>query len=383
MRCDAVQSLCIAVILASLSIVSSHDALFGKVREPAHHQHRSQCVEDRAVNKHSFYGKKHKVVDASFLQAKSSTSQQLETHSVALVESTESEIVPVFSNTDVLAGDPRRTSSLPMIWMVWISQHPMSPLDQAAVASCRRANAVDFNVRLVTDWDLEDSGNRLGFLLHKSFHLLDAPEQADYLRAELLYHHGGFYLDTDVFCLRSLKNAYDASAMYEAAGVQNVAALGPFRAAGKPITQWHVALHSKMDSLTPHLEDCANKWPDGRGGIAYPARVHEGLNVCGTIWADVIDFMEPSFADWLQATPPPQSSTPLQAQGASVQFGNSLLVCSMMGQHERQDGRDASPCDVVHASTAGMSYNLVDMSADMLCSVFDVLKNSEAACPRA
>jgi len=187
-----------------------------------------------------------------------------------------------------------------------------------------------------------------------------------------------------VFCVKSLKEAYDAAAMFDAAGVQNVAALGPFKATGQPITYWHLALHSKMNDLTPQLEACAMAHPNGRGGIAYAGRVHEGPNLCGIVWADVIDFMEPSFFEWLHGTPAPPNGKHGQYdadENTPVIFGNSLLVCRLSGEHERQDGRDDQPCDVVHASTAGFAYDLVDMNANMLCNVFDVLRSSKFVCP--
>merc|ERR1712217_389859 len=114
----------------------------------------------------------------------------------------------------------------------------------------------------VTDEDVRDAPSRLGFELHRSFNLLDAAEKSDYLRAELLYHHGGFYLDTDVFCLKSLAETYRVSVVFEGSAVENAAVLGPFHRYGTPVTMWHMALLRHMDAMTPYLESCAEKWPD-------------------------------------------------------------------------------------------------------------------------
>lgn len=241
----------------------------------------------------------------------------------------------------------------------------MLPLHQAAMNSCIRANKGDFTVRLVTDEDLQEAPQRLGFTLHRSFHLLDAPEKADYLRAELLYHHGGFYLDTDVFCLRSMSRTYEAAAGFEAAGDWNVAILGPFRPQGRFVGKWHELLMQKMDEITPRLEACAAKWPDGNGGIAYPARVVEGANCCETTWGEVIDFIVPTSESFSQ----------------TGYFGKGLELCRLDFSHDMPEDSADKPCDVIHASTARIAFDLAELPAAELCDKFQILREAESVCP--
>lgn len=69
----------------------------------------------------------------------------------------------------------------------------MSLLHESAVESCRKFNQNVFEIRVVKDVDLLDALSSLGFDLHPAFHLLDPIQKSDYLRQELLHHHGGIY----------------------------------------------------------------------------------------------------------------------------------------------------------------------------------------------
>ena len=141
------------------------------------------------------------------------------------------------------------------IWRVWLGPSTLRPLQQAALQSCAHSSP-DFPTRLVTNSDTASSEARLGLSLHRGFRYLDAVQAADYLRAELLHRHGGFYLDSDVFCLRNLRSAYDASHRFDASGatlkseyarhgsglVMESAAMGPMRANTSYTRTWDVVM---------------------------------------------------------------------------------------------------------------------------------------------
>ena len=179
------------------------------------------------------------------------------------------------------------------VWRVWVGPSALRPLQEAALRSCARDT--DFPTRLVTDGDIPQLLGKL----HPGFHLLDPVQKADYLRCELLHKFGGFYLDLDVFCLRSLRTAYDASQGFDASGatlrseyvkrgaglVIESNAMGPFRPNTTYTRAWRAALLRKMDSSLTQLQACAAQSPDGHGGVAYRSYLQAVRNRCGFEWA--------------------------------------------------------------------------------------------------
>lgn len=91
------------------------------------------------------------------------------------------------------------------LFIIWLGDRNLTGLHAAAVESCRRTNADHFDVRLIRNEDVDN----LGFPLHDLFYLLDSVQKSDYLRQELLHHHGGFYLDADVFCIQPLHKSLE------------------------------------------------------------------------------------------------------------------------------------------------------------------------------
>ena len=265
------------------------------------------------------------------------------------------------------------------VWRVWLDRAPLRPLQAAALRSCERD--ADFPTRLITNNDTARSEAALGFSLHPSFHLLDPVQAADYLRCELLHHYGGFYLDTDIFCLRSLRPAYDASHRFDASGatlrteyarrgagfVMENNAMGPFRPHTDYTTAWRTALWRKMDEATAKLKACAKQYPDGNGGIAYRQYLHAGKNKCGFDWGTFVGVKLK--LDW-----------GLEARGF---FGRALQLCDGNGQLLGLASSNASRCDVMHVGTAASWKNppsVQHLSESGLCKRYPVL-SAALGCP--
>lgn len=267
--------------------------------------------------------------------------------------------------------------ALATIWIVWLGSRPMPLLHKAAVDSCRRAAAGRegaFIHRLITDADLRNAPSRLGFALHDGFVLLDLVQQSDYLRAELLYHHGGFYLDADIFCLHSLGRAYNMSHGYEASGASaepkhNIPtelvlennALGPFKKHSAYAHAWHIALHEKMKLEMPKLANCLATYPNGHGGVKYPEQLICGQNQCGFEWGAFIDINK-------------HGAWSLNQRGY---FGKALKLCHL------EKWKPEQYCDVVHAGAASETIaRISNLSVTDLCRLFPVLRRSRRICAR-
>eukprot|EP00550_Attheya_septentrionalis_P012592 CAMPEP_0198305094 /NCGR_PEP_ID=MMETSP1449-20131203/57729_1 /TAXON_ID=420275 /ORGANISM="Attheya septentrionalis, Strain CCMP2084" /LENGTH=301 /DNA_ID=CAMNT_0044007625 /DNA_START=943 /DNA_END=1845 /DNA_ORIENTATION=+ len=249
------------------------------------------------------------------------------------------------------------------IWTIWIGGSQIPPLVQAAMESCKTAHPNDrdqhgasayarephLHYRVVTDEDLADPEGRLKFSLHPSFFLLDNIEKSDYLRAELLHHHGGFYLDADVLCLQSFRDILGRSP-FDVAGAQDRThygpypslsqnALGPFRPVSPTTTWWHDALHVTMDSLTPQLKACHENYG---GTIPYPIPRWYGTSICGIEWGGVIDFVKPVW----------------KALAEDNSLGHDLAMCDVEGNQVGWGYSDN--CHIVHLGTAGDFYERHD-----------------------
>jgi hypothetical protein len=187
------------------------------------------------------------------------------------------------------------TATTPL-WMVWLGG-TIGGFHKECWESCIRVHTHSrINVRLVTD----DTISKWIPSLHPSFHLLDNVARSDYLRSELLYNHGGFYLDADVICKRSLEPVLSVLTGKVVGGGApgpydlNNNMLGPFLPHSPYVTQWHQRLYAQMDALTPRLQQCANQHPSSSGGvvtgIAYPTHIKWGDSICGLPWGYMINF---------------------------------------------------------------------------------------------
>jgi len=255
------------------------------------------------------------------------------------------------------------------IWTVWIGSSidnmPQSIL--AATESCRKVheNEPSLQYRIVTDVDLSDPRKHLGFELHPSFHLLDSIEQSDYLRGELLHHHGGFYLDADMLCLQSLKSVLEQSA-FDVAGAQDYTqyhpwpafsqnALGPVRPNTNITRYWHEELHRTMNKLTPKLQNCLEK--HATSTIPYPKPRYHGVSICGVKWGELIEFMKPLWS----------------SLATSQKLGNALIMCDTNSRHLGYDRKNAL-CTISHLGTAGPFFKKAQMTRQQMCQQLKVLK---------
>ena len=189
------------------------------------------------------------------------------------------------------------------IFFVWLGNKPLDGIHAAAIDSCRRMNENNFTITVVRDADLDT----LGFELHPLFHLLDPVQKSDYLRQELLHYHGGIYLDSDVFCVRPLAPTLnrigrkpDGTGQQQLVvgggsphlpyGDLNNNMIGPNLPRSHYSSATHEALWQRMGRVADQLRQCAADFPDGAGGIAYPDRIGNGKQLCGTKWGVLIDF---------------------------------------------------------------------------------------------
>lgn len=269
------------------------------------------------------------------------------------------------------------------VWRSWFGSPDLRPLQAAAFRSC--SGDAEFPQRLVTDADVNQSEVRLGFPLHRLFHLLDPVQKGDYIRGELLHYHGGFYLDTDVFCLRSLRSAHMASSAFEASGATLKTeydrrhnkgpaignpfennALGPVRPNTTYTRWWHSTLMQKMDKAEARLTECARQYPDGQGGIVYRDYLRAGRNKCGFEWGAMVNFKKD--VDWQ-----------LSDRGA---FGRALQLCNGAGKLlGLPSANGTGECDVLHVGTAASWANppWVQQLADTgLCRRYPVLSLASA-----
>eukprot|EP00529_Nitzschia_sp_RCC80_P020649 CAMPEP_0113510554 /NCGR_PEP_ID=MMETSP0014_2-20120614/38202_1 /TAXON_ID=2857 /ORGANISM="Nitzschia sp." /LENGTH=405 /DNA_ID=CAMNT_0000406521 /DNA_START=194 /DNA_END=1411 /DNA_ORIENTATION=- /assembly_acc=CAM_ASM_000159 len=257
------------------------------------------------------------------------------------------------------------------IFTVWIgNDKEPPPVIQAAMQSCRDAHKDDemLEYRVITNEDLRDS-TKLGFELHPSFWLLDNVERSDYLRGELLHHHGGFYFDADMLCLRSFSSllvnnfiagaAQDRTKYGEWPSVsQN--AFGPFQPKSELTTRWHTSLMKAMDDITPALRECEAKYaPDP---IPYPSSRKYGTSLCGTTWGQIIDFCKPIWWDYMYVR---------------SEFGHDMSMCNGDGVHLGWDNyKPLEKCDVVHLGTSGDFYLRKQWDMKALCEGLPVMKGS-------
>ena len=254
------------------------------------------------------------------------------------------------------------------IWQVWLGDDPPEVVNFAH-QSCKDVHSNSrLRVLLLTRAELSN------FLptLHPSFDLLDRVEQSDYLRIELLHHHGGFYLDADVICLRSLEHLLDDLQYWNASGARNrvdypplqkrgvstvfsQCTLGPVRAGCLQTASWHRKLMQIMDRLTPALQECHSEYV---GKIPYPLPRKVGTSICGVKWGELIDHINPEL--WR-----------LESNG-SVGFGMSL--CDELGRGLGFD--DESPCHVVHIGLAGQYSVSHNWTKQTFCQI-KVFSNTE------
>ena len=186
---------------------------------------------------------------------------------------------------------------LPPIFFVWLGNIAIEtrPLQQGAIESCRKLNEGVFEVKVITDDDLLSPMEKLGFELHPSFHLLDKVQRSDYLRLELIHNHGGIYLDTDVFCVRPFarhlaifeeENVLGGGAASRAPkNLRNIdwSNVGPFLPNTSYTKAAHKSLWEHADGVQPKMEECAEEYPDGNGGIAWPEEIRFSRSgLCGT-----------------------------------------------------------------------------------------------------
>eukprot|EP00854_Cymbomonas_tetramitiformis_P000274 gene274-507_t len=88
-----------------------------------------------------------------------------------------------------------------VIWQIWLGREAPSRDVALALQSCDRLHRnTNLSVQIIGDDDLQSYLEPL----HPAFYLLDRVEKSDYARIELLQRYGGFYLDADVVCARSL-----------------------------------------------------------------------------------------------------------------------------------------------------------------------------------
>jgi len=253
------------------------------------------------------------------------------------------------------------------IWTIWIGDDlTPPPVIQAAMQSCRDVHEQEphLHYRVITNNDLPT----LGFHLHSSFWLLDNVEKSDYLRAELLHHYGGFYMDADMLCLESFQRVLLTS--FEAGAAQDRTkygpwpsvsqnAFGPFVAHSEITTAWHDGLMTIMDDITPQLQECANEYaPDP---IPYPTSRRWGFSLCGVEWGGVIDFVKPVWKEFHQ-------------QG---KMAHDLSMCDVRGNHLGWD--DYPPmtkCDIIHLGTSGDFYQFKSWDMQKLCEELPAMKKS-------
>lgn len=94
------------------------------------------------------------------------------------------------------AGHPvayRDREAPKVIYVAWLGDNPMTPSRVESLEAIRKANP-DFEIVLVTGENYQD------FIVpehpfHPSYQDLTYIQQSDYLRAYLMYHHGGVYTD--------------------------------------------------------------------------------------------------------------------------------------------------------------------------------------------
>lgn len=290
---------------------------------------------------------------------------------------------------------------MPTIWRVWFGGSTLRPLQAAAIDSCHIGS--EFRTVLVHDAKTLKAdfpgtivdATSLGIPLHRAFHLLDPVQKADYIRAELLHHFGGFYLDTDVFCLRGLKQAYEASAQFDASGATLRAAyynkhhnptamliesnaLGPFRANTTYTRSWRDSLLRRMDASVNKLEKCQGKYPDGSGGIAYIGYPRAGRNKCGFEWGAFVNFKR-------------RIDNNFEARGY---FGRALQLCDGLGRMLGLASSETeltnstatastlgnfATCDLFHVGTAAAWENppsIQHLSRERMCKRWPVLRQS-------
>lgn len=256
------------------------------------------------------------------------------------------------------------------IWTIWIGDDlTPPPVIQAAMQSCRdiHKNEPNLQYRVVTNEDLHN--NALGFRLHPSFWLLDNVEKSDYLRAELLHYHGGFYMDADMLCLQSfsgvLKNNLAAGAAQDRTKYgpwpsvsQN--AFGPFLADSEITRAWHEGLMKTMDDISPQLQDCANEYAPNE--IPYPTSRGWGTSLCGVEWGGVIDFVKPVWLEFYE----------------KKKLGHDLSMCNIYGKHLGWDDYpDNTKCDIIHLGTAGDFYKKKEWNMEKLCQELPALHGSQ------
>lgn len=257
------------------------------------------------------------------------------------------------------------------IFTVWIGKDASPPpVIEAAMQSCHNAHKDEENLsyRVITNDDLKDS-KKLGFELHPSFWLLDNVEKSDYLRGELLHHHGGFYMDADMLCLRSfsnlLLNNFVAGAAQDRTKYgpwpsvsQN--AFGPFQPQSELTTAWHTSLMKTMNDITPKLQQCAARYaPDP---IPYPSSRRWGTSLCGTRWGQIIDFCKPIWKEYTKVR---------------QQFGHDLSMCDGDGRHLGWDDYGIlEKCDVIHLGTSGDFYLRKQWDMQALCEGLPVMRGS-------
>jgi len=298
------------------------------------------------------------------------------------------------------AGDAKAGLSYfegrPPIFILWLGEAPIPTLHKGAIESCKRLHGEDFDVQLITDTELAKSTELLGFDLHRSFRYLSPVEQADYLRSELLYHHGGYVFEADIYCLTPLLDNFDkAITQYEASGSasawqypplskegQGLAidnnAMGPFRPKCEFANKWRKLLHHKMAELTPRLEMCGKTHPDGKGGVDHKdehQQQHIFRTVCGLLWGELIDFVKPAM--W--------------AFEETAYFGKNLQMCDTYGQNFNVDAFQANgyfagahggpaTCDFVHVGAAHLALDGKELTIAELCDHLPII--APVACPK-
>ncbi|GAA1172504.1 hypothetical protein GCM10009584_11800 [Ornithinimicrobium humiphilum] len=204
-------------------------------------------------------------------------------------------------------ADARTDGDVPdVIWCCWTGDNPLTPARKAGLESIRALHP-DIPVRLVTPANLHEVVLP-EHPLHPAYEFLSLNHRSDYLRAYLLYHHGGAY--TDIKTLRTswapafarLRGRPDAWVLATAltdpkwAGnppgrlgshvrryYQTILSGGTLMArAGNPLlAEWLREIDRRLDYGLPALQECPGdtwgedprycfEWMDLQGNILQP-----------------------------------------------------------------------------------------------------------------
>ncbi|KAK3242565.1 hypothetical protein CYMTET_47724 [Cymbomonas tetramitiformis] len=253
-----------------------------------------------------------------------------------------------------------------VVWQVWLGSD--TPPREVALA-LHKCDTLHRNANLSVQVILDDDVQQYLNPLHPSYYLLDRVEQSDYIRTELLYRYGGFYLGAGVVCARSLDHLTSSLQTHDVSGAQNRIdypphakrgeyvvfnrnTLGPMRAKAPLLTVWHEGLMRQMQLATPALRNCSQHH-DGQIPYRYPRT--GGTSICGTPWGYFTDFV---------------NTDELWRATKAGELGFRMSLCDI---HARPTGmNETAGCDVIHLGMANPRRKVSPAATEILLNLSDI-----------